>query len=480
MARASPTSGSRLAAFSPPHPRRSSLRCWRAYGQSVRRRRRRATASRSARSRTCSRVVLIDRERRIRNVYSASFLHADTADRPTSRRSRSTRRARRGRGRAGRKRRRARRTATSPRCSSSRDTRRSASRRLAGAGRQPADCRPRSRSGASSSSIGVCRTTTRSPAPCATCRRRASRSNEMATAVGIEGRTVKRNAPTMLNVAYAPAALSRRARAAARAADLEPLAGRATRWAIRRSATSSKSSAALDDYRGPLRGGVRRPRADGGERRHGARELRAHPASPPTAPSIAGTSASSEDALGASAKRGYALFAGKAGCASCHVDRRPTTRSSPTTASTTPGSATAAMLDRRPRDADDRDRRRRYHRGRLRRGRRRVARFRPPISAATRSPRDPADRWRYRTPSLRNVALTAPYMHDGSLATLARSSPTTTAAASRTSCSIARIRPLRLTRRREPRPGRVSRVAHRQQRRHARRRRALRPVGDRR
>jgi cytochrome c peroxidase len=29
-----------------------------------------------------------------------------------------------------------------------------------------------------------------------------------------------------------------------------------------------------------------------------------------------------------------------------------------------------------------------------------------------------ADRWRYRTPSLRNVAITAPYMHDGSLATL--------------------------------------------------------------
>jgi len=28
------------------------------------------------------------------------------------------------------------------------------------------------------------------------------------------------------------------------------------------------------------------------------------------------------------------------------------------------------------------------------------------------------DRWRYRTPTLRNVAVTAPYMHDGSLATL--------------------------------------------------------------
>jgi cytochrome c peroxidase len=31
---------------------------------------------------------------------------------------------------------------------------------------------------------------------------------------------------------------------------------------------------------------------------------------------------------------------------------------------------------------------------------------------------NPSDRWRYRTPGLRNVALTAPYMHDGSLASL--------------------------------------------------------------
>jgi cytochrome c peroxidase len=31
---------------------------------------------------------------------------------------------------------------------------------------------------------------------------------------------------------------------------------------------------------------------------------------------------------------------------------------------------------------------------------------------------DPRDRWAYKTPTLRNVALTAPYMHDGSLPTL--------------------------------------------------------------
>ena len=32
--------------------------------------------------------------------------------------------------------------------------------------------------------------------------------------------------------------------------------------------------------------------------------------------------------------------------------------------------------------------------------------------------RDPDDRWKYKTPTLRNIELTAPYMHDGSLATL--------------------------------------------------------------
>lgn len=31
---------------------------------------------------------------------------------------------------------------------------------------------------------------------------------------------------------------------------------------------------------------------------------------------------------------------------------------------------------------------------------------------------DPADRWKFRTPGLRNVAVTAPYMHDGSMPTL--------------------------------------------------------------
>ena len=31
---------------------------------------------------------------------------------------------------------------------------------------------------------------------------------------------------------------------------------------------------------------------------------------------------------------------------------------------------------------------------------------------------DPQDRWKYKTPTLRNVELTAPYMHDGRFSTL--------------------------------------------------------------
>ena len=41
------------------------------------------------------------------------------------------------------------------------------------------------------------------------------------------------------------------------------------------------------------------------------------------------------------------------------------------------------------------------------------------IWAASKSPKISSDRWAFKTPSLRNVALTAPYMHDGSFKDLA-------------------------------------------------------------
>jgi cytochrome c peroxidase len=86
-------------------------------------------------------------------------------------------------------------------------------------------------------------------------------------------------------------------------------------------------------------------------------------------------------ALDAAQKRGLVLFAGKARCVGCHY--------SPDLA----GSEIVNTGLKRDPDVDDE-------------GRYRV----------TRAPRD---RGAFKIPSLRNVAVTAPYMHDGSLATLA-------------------------------------------------------------
>ena len=90
------------------------------------------------------------------------------------------------------------------------------------------------------------------------------------------------------------------------------------------------------------------------------------------------------DALSPAAKRGHALFAGKGACASCH----------------TVGPSDAAFTDFG------------FHAtGTVKEGATDVGR-----SMVT---GDPADRGRFRTPTLRNAALTAPYFHDGSARTLA-------------------------------------------------------------
>ncbi|MGH8473959.1 MAG: cytochrome-c peroxidase, partial [Gammaproteobacteria bacterium] len=120
-------------------------------------------------------------------------------------------------------------------------------------------------------------------------------------------------------------------------------------------------------------------------------------------------------ALGREAQRGFKLFTGKARCGACHAlgvnhalvtDQEPHntgigwqrsmhTRAAEAVVPIAPGlNAAKHLLE---------------------------AVSEPPPSDLGRYEvtQDPADRWRYKTPSLRNVALTAPYMHDGSFATLA-------------------------------------------------------------
>ncbi len=91
--------------------------------------------------------------------------------------------------------------------------------------------------------------------------------------------------------------------------------------------------------------------------------------------------AGTQDAMGEAARRGHALFTGKAGCGGCH--------SGSIFSDGVYHNIGVGYVAGEPWPADRFD-----------------------------FTHDEADKGKYRTPSLRNVALTAPYFHDGSAATL--------------------------------------------------------------
>lgn len=239
-------------------------------------------------------------------------------------------------------------------------------------------------------------------------------SNELATAVGIEGRTVRRNSPTIYNVAY-----------------------------LTRLFLDGRESSLEQQIWGPLlaRNEMGNPSVGQVLERirsvpeYVSRFARAFDGRPPSMETVGMALASYErllvsansrfdkwrfgedaGALNADEQAGFRLFTGKAGCSGCHLVgsdwalftdnqmhntgvgyRRSMSKPEPVTpVQIAPGEH--VMVKREIlRDASE------------------------PV------PNDlglyeitgrPEDRWKYRTPSLRNVALTAPYMHDGSFATL--------------------------------------------------------------
>ncbi len=239
-------------------------------------------------------------------------------------------------------------------------------------------------------------------------------SNEMATAVGIEGRSVRRNAPTIYNVAF-----NRFLFHDAREDRLEqqiwgpllaanemgnPSVGYVLAK-IRGLADYDGLFEAAFDGRGPTMETLGMALASyertlvsansAFDRWHFAKE---------------------DDALSPAAKRGFGLFTGRAKCGSCHTIQDDHALFTDQGLHNTGIGYRQAM---RPAGAD----------------------LRVPVApgtfltidpaviaaAAERPPNDlgryevterPQHRWQYRTPSLRNVALTAPYMHDGSLSSL--------------------------------------------------------------
>lgn len=237
--------------------------------------------------------------------------------------------------------------------------------------------------------------------------------NELRTSVGMEGVSLRRNAPTLLNVAFVKQLFVDGRTASLEAQALKPLT-HPDEMANANLAAAIARIAALRDYRPLLRTAFGTPRAT--PTRVGV-ALAAYQRT-----LIAGDSAFDRwyfgrqtAALGVLELRGFALFQ-QHGCVRCHVigtddavftdaafhnvgvqARSVALRERAVDVRLAPGLATQVTPQTLRRigvpDADD------------------LGRFEVTRRAE--------DQRAFRTPSLRNVALTAPYMHDGSFDTLA-------------------------------------------------------------
>jgi len=239
-------------------------------------------------------------------------------------------------------------------------------------------------------------------------------SNELATAVGIEGRTVRRNSPTIYNVAY-----------------------------LGRLFHDGRESSLEQQIWGPLLARNEMGNPSVGQVLEKIRSVpeyarrfeQAFDGRPPSMETVGMALASYErllvsansrfdqwyyaknaGALSADEEAGFDLFTGKAGCSACHLV----------------GPEWSVFTDNRLHNTGV--------------GYRRSMSKPPAVSRVQIAPGEhvmvarevlqeasepvpgdlglyeitgrPEDRWKYRTPGLRNVALTAPYMHDGSIPTL--------------------------------------------------------------
>ena len=239
-------------------------------------------------------------------------------------------------------------------------------------------------------------------------------NNELATAIGFEGRTVRRNTPTLFNVAY-----SKRLFHDGRESRLEQQA-----WQpllARNEMANPSIGSVLDkieripDYQGLFEAAF--PKRGVSMMTVGLalasyqRTLNAA-----DSPFDRWYYGKDESAISASAKRGFNVFTGKGRCVGCHTVGRDSALFSDNRLHNT-GIGWRHSMRKEPLV--------------------RQVQVAPGVfvdvstalinKAAEPLPNDlglyevtqnPADRWRYKTPTLRNIALTAPYMHNGELTTL--------------------------------------------------------------
>lgn len=238
---------------------------------------------------------------------------------------------------------------------------------------------------------------------------------ELARPVGLEGRSLRRNAPAIFNVAYVDRLFHDGRETSLETQAVGPLLDR-NEMANPSIGHVIATLRALPDYEGAFeRAFGAGPSVDRLGQALAAYQRTVLSASSPFDRWRFGGDAGG---LPPEAVRGFALFTGKAGCVACHTvgtehalftDNafhdtgigwyNATVRDrggKPVTVEIAPGVTVA--VDRAIVDS--------------------VGDPELPDLGRHEVTQDPVDLWRYRTPSLRNVALTPPYMHDGSLPTL--------------------------------------------------------------
>lgn len=237
-------------------------------------------------------------------------------------------------------------------------------------------------------------------------------NNEMATAVGIEGRSVRRNAPTVLNAALMSSLFHDGRETSLEEQIWSPLLAQNEMGNASRAQVVERIRN-LDDY--ASRFDLAFPKLGLSEGTVGMavasyeRVLLAG-----DSPFDLSLYAGQTGALDESAARGFALFTGRAGCAQCHtVGANDALFSDNDFHNTGAGASQVETGGIRVQIAP----------GRF------VTVDRALVQSVSEPRREDhgreevtgnaSDRGRFRTPSLRNVALTAPYMHDGSIADLA-------------------------------------------------------------
>jgi cytochrome c peroxidase len=238
-------------------------------------------------------------------------------------------------------------------------------------------------------------------------------SQEQTTSTGIEGRTVRRNAPSLYNVAYFTRLFHD-----GRESSLENQV-----WGPFLASNEMANPSVgfvidklqrLDDYRA---------RFENVFGRGPSMETIGHAIATYERTLISGASpfdrwqyGKQPDALSEQARRGFLLFAGKAGCIQCHrVGPRSALFTDDQLHNTGVGYQESMRVQPEkqrvqvaPGIAFDVDASR-------------IAQVAEPKRSDLglyEITQNPADRWKYKTPSLRNVALTAPYMHNGLFGTL--------------------------------------------------------------